>query len=112
MAEDPAVVARRDFLLRIYDAERNESRHALQMLLGLITISFAFIVPVVGYAVGRCMAKGVTLSVFSDGCEPALAPFLTWVAPLPVLALIGLLVCNQFVLESGGTYIKRLEDAI
>jgi hypothetical protein len=102
----------RAFLIEMYSIDREQNRDSLRFLLGLLTLAFAFLVPVAGYGVGKCTEPQAHIDIMGSGCSPDLAPAVTWFAPFPVLAFLGLLICNQFVLELGGTDLKRLEAAI
>jgi hypothetical protein len=99
-------------LLRIYESERVENRQGLQILGALIAGILTYIIPVSGFVADGCNKAHTTLQIFNHGCAPQVPALVLYVIPLPAFALLGFLLTNQAVLETGGTYLKQLENMV
>jgi hypothetical protein len=101
-----------DALLRVYESERVENRQGLQVIGALIAAILAYIIPVTGFVASGCNRGRAPIHFFNHGCAPRVPAAVIYMVPFPALALLGFLLSNQAVLETGGTYLKHLEEMV
>jgi hypothetical protein len=102
---------RLEFLLRIYETERQDNQTAVQLMVALITAGIAYVVPLMGVIVQQCGPAVDHLFSSGRGCTEV-NHWLIGLAPVPAVALYAFLMANQVTVEARCYYLEDLEREI